>query len=312
MGQYRNIVLFVLLGAIWGGAYPVIKVGVAANPPVSFAAVRYDIAGAIMVVAVALTADYWYPRSRADWLSVGLGATLIIAAYNALLFVGEQLIPSAIAGILVGLMPLFSAGFSKLLLAGERLDALDALGVLLGFAGIVAISAPDAKSLLASNVVGQLLVVGAAVSMALGSVLTERLDTTQPAMTMEAWSMALGAVALHGVVTVRSGTPYVPIEWTRTTMLGMLYLAVLSSALAYFLYFDLLDRLGPVEMNFIAYAGAAFGVVFGFFLLGERVDVAGLSGFVAILSGFMLLKRTEIASRFGTTAVSEERAERND
>jgi len=67
VGQYRNIGLFVLLGAIWGGAYPVIKVAVAGNPPVSVAAVRYDIAGAIMLVYVALTTDYWYPQSRADW-----------------------------------------------------------------------------------------------------------------------------------------------------------------------------------------------------------------------------------------------------
>lgn len=312
MSQYRNAALFVLLGAIWGGAYPVIKVGVAANPPVTFAAVRYDIAGALMVTAVALTTDYWRPRSRGDWLSVGLGATLIIAAYNAFLFLGEQLIPSAIAGILVGLMPLFSAGFSKLFLPGERLAIADAVGVVLGFAGIVAISAPDAASLLASNVAGQLLVVGAAASMALGSVLTERVDASQPVVTMEAWSMALGAVVLHGVVAVRSGTPYVPVEWTRTTVLGMLYLAVLSSALAYLLYFDLLDRLGPVEMNFIAYAAAAFGVVFGFLLLGERVGVIGLLGFAAILSGFLILKRAAIAARFGTEERPDDGVERTD
>lgn len=306
MSRYRNLLLFLALGAIWGGAYPVIKVGVAANPPVTFAAIRYDVAGVIMVAAVALTSDYWYPRTRADWINVGLGATLIIAAYNALLFVGEQIVPSAIAAILVGLMPLFSAGFSKVLLPEERLQVLDALGVLLGFVGIVVISAPDPGALLGADVLGQLLVVGAALAMALGSVLTERFEASQPVMTMEAWSMALGAVVLHVAVTVQSGTPYVPIEWTTTTILGMAYLAVLSSAVGYFLYFDLLDRLGPVEMNFIAYAAAAFGVVFGFLFLEEQVSTNALVGFVAIVGGFVLLKRRVLRQRFGDGQAVEE------
>lgn len=83
----------------------------------------------------------------------------------------------------------------------------------------------------------------------------------------------------------------------------LLYLAVFSSAVAYFLYFHLLERLGPFEMNFIAYAAAAFGALTGWLFLGERITAYTLAGYALIVTGFVLLKRDEIRG-----AVSQSRS----
>lgn len=306
MSRRRNIVLFVVLGAVWGGAYPAIKAGLVDASPVLFAAIRYDIASAVMLAYVAVTTDYWRPRTRADWFSAGIAGAFIIAAYNGLLFVGETAVPSAVAGILVGLVPIFTAVFSGPLLPDADLDAAGVAGVLLGFAGVLVISRPDPSNLLSSNVVGQLLVLGAAVSAALGSVLTERVDAAQPSETMEAWAMLVGAVLLHAVGAVR---PEASVRLTPRFVVVVVYLSVLSSAVAYFIYFDLLDRLGAFEINFIAYAAAAFGALFGWLLLNEQLTAYTLVGYLCILGGFVLLKKDELRREFDDSNTSRERAD---
>lgn len=294
MSGYRNVLLFLLLGAVWGGAYPVIKIGVEYMPPTLFAAIRYDIAGLLLLCYVVACTDYWRPRTRGDWVNAILGGVLIIAAYNALLFIGQQSVKSAIAGILVGMMPVFSAWFSSLLLRDETLDGFNALGIVLGFLGIALIARPSPSTLLSSSLYGQLLVVGAAASMALGSVLSQRVDAEQPAVTMETWSMLIGALVLHVTAMARSEGGLETIPITTETVLIVVYLAVLSSAVAYFIYFDLLDRLGPIEMNFIAYVAAGFGAFFSWVLLSEQVDALTIVGFLTIIAGFVLMKREQI------------------
>jgi drug/metabolite transporter (DMT)-like permease len=88
MSTYRNGGLFCLLALLWGTAFVAIKAGLAYVPPVLFAAVRYDVAAAIMLVYAAAVTDNWRPRTRADWIAVGINGLLVIGAYNALLFVG--------------------------------------------------------------------------------------------------------------------------------------------------------------------------------------------------------------------------------
>lgn len=294
VSRYRDFGLFVLLGAIWGAAYPAIKVGVASVPPVLYAAVRYDIASLVMLGYVGYASDYWRPRTRGDWFNVGVGGVFIIGAYNAFVFVGETIVPSAIAAILIGLVPLFTTAFTRALLPTEGLDVAGGVGLLLGFLGILVVSRPDPTQLLTSDVVGQGFILIAAASMAFGSVLSQRVESALPVLTMEAWSMALGAVTLHLAAFARPSVPVWEVQWTTQSIVMLGYLAIFSSAIAYFLYFDLLERLGPVEMNFIAYAAAAFGALSGWLFLDERITVFTLTGFGLIVGGFVLLKRDEI------------------
>ncbi|ARS89514.1 DMT family transporter [Natrarchaeobaculum aegyptiacum] len=292
MGSRSYILLFVVLGIIWGGAYPAIRVGVETVPPVFYAAVRYDIAAIIMLISIYRSVDYWYPQNTGDWINVGFGGLLIIGAYNAFLFTGQTIIPSAVAAILVGLMPVFTTFFSQTLVSDENLTLSGVSGILLGFVGIIIISRPDPSHLLGGDTFGQVLVIAAAASMALGSVLTERVDSDQPAITMETWSMAVGAIVLH-VASFQTTTSPWAIQWTPSAILMLVYLSVLASAAGYFIYFYLLEELGAFEMNFIAYLAAAFGVIIGWAVLQERITPYTLIGFGCIFCGFLLMRKDE-------------------
>jgi len=295
--RFRNAALFVALAIAWGSAFTAIKAGLAFFPPVLFAALRYDLAGVLMLAYAAYATDRWRPRTRGEWRLVAVGGTLMIAAYHAFLFVGEQGTTSAAAAIVVALSPVLTTGFARVLLPDERLTPLGVVGLLVGFVGVGVLTDPDPNDLLDARTVSVLLVFLAAASFALGSVLTRRADADLPVETMEAWSMLLGAALMHGVSAAVAESAS-DVAWTAEAVLALLYLVVVASALGFLVYFDLLDRLGPIEINLVSYAAPVVAAVTGFLALGEAPTVHVAGGFALVLAGFVLVKRNALRDEF--------------
>jgi len=293
--NYRDAVLFLALAAVWGSAFPAIKAGLEAGfEPVLFAAVRYDVAGVVMLAYAARVSDRWLPRTRADWTTVGIAAVLMIAAYHAFLFVGEQQTTSAVAAVVVSLSPVLTTGFARAFLPSERLSVAGLAGLTLGLIGVVVLSNPDPENLLAGNTVGVLLVLSASTCFALGSVLTQRVDDALSIETMEAWSMLLGAGLMH-VVSVGIGEPQV-IPRNTEALFAITYLSLAASAAGFLVYFELLDRLGPIEINLVSYVAPVFAALVGLLWLAEPITPNTVAGFLVIFSGFCLLKRRALAA----------------
>lgn len=288
--RFRNAILFAALAVAWGSAFTAIKSGLAFFPPVLFAAFRYDVAGVLMFGYAIATTDNWRPRGRNEWILVGIGGTLMIAAYHSFLFVGEQGTTSAAAAIIISLSPVLTTGFARAFLPDERLTLIGGGGLLIGFAGVAILSAPDPNDLLNTRTVSMVLVFLAAASFALGSVLTRRVQGTLPIETMEAWAMLIGAVLMHVISFGLAESPS-DVRWTIEGILSLLYLVVVASALGFLIYFDLLDRLGPIEINLVSYAAPVVAAVTGLVFLGETPTVHTATGFLCILLGFVLLKR---------------------
>ncbi|MFW5940119.1 MAG: DMT family transporter [Halolamina sp.] len=297
MSRYRNLGLFLLLAAVWGSAFMAIKAGLDVFPPVLFAAIRYDIAGVLMLGYAWWVLDDPIPRGRDQWGTVAVGAVLLIAAYHAFLFVGEadESVTSGSAAVIVGLSPILTTAFARVFLPEERLEPAGLFGLVLGLAGAVVLANPDPSNLLSGGMVAKLLIVAAAASFALGAVLTRWIDSDLPVESMEAWSMLFGALLMH-VVSVGLGESFATIELNVRAVASMGYLSVAASAFGFLLYFDLLDRLGAVEINLVSYVSPVFAALSGWLVLGELVTPATVAGFLLILAGFALLKRRQIAS----------------
>ncbi|MCU4971659.1 EamA family transporter [Halobacteria archaeon AArc-m2/3/4] len=301
MSRYRSLALFLVLACVWGSAFVAISAGLEYFPPVLFAAFRYDVAGLLMLAYAAYAIDdrNWIPHGREEWLLVAVGAVLLIAAYHTFLFVGQQHTTAAAAAILVSLSPVLTTGFARLLVPSDALSPIGVLGVAIGLVGVAIITQPDPSNLLATDVVAKLLIVLAAASFALGSVLTRRIDASLPIEAMEAWAMLGGALLMHGV-SLALREPVVPSEWLHLEAIGALaYLAVVASAVGFLLYFDLLERLGAVEINMVSYVAPVFAALVGWLYLGEVIDLATGVGFVVIAVGFALVKRRALREEFG-------------
>ncbi|TKX79185.1 DMT family transporter [Halorubrum sp. SD626R] len=295
MSRLRTLSLFLVLAAVWGSAFMAINAGLAYFPPVLFAAFRFDVAGVVMLAYAAYAVDDPLPRGRDEWSVVAVGATLIIAAYHAFLFVGESdpAVTSAVAAVIVSLSPVLTTAFARAFLPSERLTAVGVVGLLVGLAGAVVLAAPDPANLTGSGTVAKFLVLLAAAAFALGSVLTRAADTEMAIETMEAWSMLVGAVLTH-LLSFALGESAADVAWTSEAVLSLAYLAVAASGLGFLIYFRLLDRLGPIEINLVSYVAPVFAALAGWAFLGEGVTPNTVAGFAIICVGFALVKRAAL------------------
>ena len=294
MRSSKHTALFLLLSVVWGVSFVAIKAGLDYFPPVVFAALRYDVAGLLLVGYALAAADRPLPRTRADLAAVLVSGVLMIAGYNGLLFVGERGTTGAVAAIIVSLSPLLTTGFARALLPSERLSPAGVGGVLLGLAGVGIVARPDPANLLSGDLASMGLILLAAASSALGSVLLGRVPSDISTEGLVAWSMLVGALVMHAAALALPGESLAAIRWTPTALLALAYLALVASAFAYLVYFDLLGRWGPIRINLISYVIPVFAALAGWLLLDETVDALTVAGFGVVLLGFALVKRDEL------------------
>lgn len=292
--RYGTAALFVLLAAVWGFSFVAARAALPYIPPVPLAALRFDIVAIVMLGYAATTTDRWYPETQGELRAVLLGGTLFVAVHHALLFAGQQYVTSALAAVVISSDPILAAGFAWVLLADERPDRLELVGLVVGLIGVAIIANPALGTVDANTLLGVGLVFLSAAAFALGAVLTRRYRTDLPVRSLQAWMMVVGAPLLHLADLILPLPGFDAVEWTTPAVLGVAYLALVAGAGGYLLYFVLLDRIGPVEVNLIGYAAPVFAAIGGRIFLSEAVAPRTGFGFIAIASGFVLIKRNAI------------------
>lgn len=285
--------MFVLLGFLWGSSFVTIDLGLRFFPPVLFAALRYYIAGAAVFGVALLTTDYWRPRTRNDAVVVAVVGSLMIGGHHAFLYLGQEYVSGPVAAVVISLGPVLTAVFAGVLL-GDRLTRLGVVGFALGILGVSLVARPNPDQLLSSDVTGIAIVFVASVCFALGAVLTRPFDSGLPARSVQAWGMLVGAPLLHAVSVAR-GETFAAIEWTPAATASLVYLALVAGAAAFLIYFALLDRLGPTEINLIGYLEPVAATLISWAVLGELVDPLTAAGLVTIFVGFACIKRRALS-----------------
>jgi drug/metabolite transporter (DMT)-like permease len=298
--RYRDAALFALLATLFGGSFVAIKTGLGAIPPLLFAGLRFDIAAVVLLGYIALTRDRetWVPRTRGDFLGIGVAAALLIAANNALLFLGQGSTTTAAAAVMYGLNPILAPLFAWWLLK-QRLSAVGMLGIVVALAGVVIIVQPSPASLAGGSALGQLLVLGAASAVALGSVGLQYVEPRMNSVPLTAWAMAGGAVLLHATSAAVGETIPAVGSLAPVILLSILAIAIPSTAVAYPIYFGLIGRVGPVRANLVAYTVPVVAALMGWALLGETISVWTAVGFLVVVVGFALVERTVIREELG-------------
>ncbi|MFW6018582.1 MAG: DMT family transporter [Halapricum sp.] len=285
--------MFGLLSLLWGGSFVAIDIGLRDLPPVLFAALRYDVAGLLVLGYAAVMTDRWRPRSGQEWLLVSFLGLFMFGAYNALIYIGIDYVSGAVASIVISLGPVLTAGFAATLGIEEPPNRVGALGFLAAMIGVVLVADPDPTALVDTNTVGIGIVLLGSTSFAFGTVASRPIDVDLPLSTVQAWAMLGGAVFLHLASPLRGETASLA-SATPSTALALVYLGVVSGAFAYALYFRLLDRLGPTEINLVGYAEPVVANGLSWLVLGQTIALSTLGGFAAIFTGFALLKRKSI------------------
>lgn len=284
--------LFVGLAALWGTAYLAIEVGLRTVPPVTLAALRFDVAGlALLVVAGVLAVRRGHrfrPRGREEWAQVGVGGVLVVGVHFALLFAGQRYVSGGVASVVMSLVPVLTPVFALGLLPDERLDARETLGVLLGLVGVVVVARPDPSG--GTTALGVALLALSAASFALGSVLTRRYESDLSVMAAQAWTMLVGAAVLDMLVVGLPGESFAQVAPTPAALAALAYLSLGASVAGFVAYFRLLDRFGPNETTLVSYAVPMFAALSEWLVLGETISPTTAAGFGIIAAGFAAVK----------------------
>jgi probable blue pigment (indigoidine) exporter len=284
----RTLLLLVVLGLIWGSAYPVIRYGlVEGATPLTYAAVRY-LFSAIAIAAVAAATRVPRPNARSLGLSGVIGLP-IVGVYGLLLYVGEATTSGNLSAILIAVAPLLTALFALPILPGERLHRWGYLGLIVGFVGVAVLVAPPPGIVLASSVWGPVEVVGAAASFAIGSVILRRQRPEGETLWGVSVQFAVATAFLVALLPVLEPHPALPL--TDGVLLTLAYLVLGPSLAGYALYFYLHHHVGPGRANVVAYVNPVAALTIGTLLFLEPFQWWELAGFALIVVGLTLLTR---------------------
>lgn len=302
----RLVGAFLLLGTLWGSSFVAIDIGLGYFPPIEFAALRYLIAGVVVLGYAWYSTPRWYPQTHKEWLVATIAGSFLIGGHHAFLYLGQQHISGPVAAVIISLGPVLTALFAAGLL-GDRVTSLDFVGFALGFLGVFFVAQPgvpegagqslavrflalDPGALLAGDGIGVGTVFLGATCFALGAVLTQPIETTLPPRTVQAWAMLIGATLLFVAGIVR-GESLAAIQWTPVSSLSLVYLGIVTGAGAFLLYFELLDRIGATQINLIGYLEPVSATVLSWLLLDELIDPLTACGFLTIIAGFVCIQR---------------------
>ncbi|HTW39345.1 MAG TPA: EamA family transporter [Thermoplasmata archaeon] len=278
--------LLVILGLIWGSAYPVIRFGIVSGAsPIAFADARYAVS-AVAIAALALATKVPRPSARALGLSALIGLP-IVGLYGLFLYVGEEFTSGGLASILIAVAPLMTVLFALPVLPGESLKKTGYLGLAFGFVGVFVLVFPPPGVVLATNLWGPVLVLAAGASFAIGSVI---LRAKRPeGETLWGVSVQFAVATMFLLIVLPFLEPVSTLPLSRNVLVSLAYLVLMPSVAGYALYFALHHRIGPGRANVVAYVNPVAALSIGTLLFAEPFEWWELAGFGLVVVGLTLV-----------------------
>lgn len=286
---------FLLLTVIWGTTWAAIRIGLQGLPPFTGVALRFLVAGALLLALVPVfgVRFTWSRREIGLWIANG---ALAFSASYTIVYWAEQYIPSGLAAVLFATYPLFVAGLAHLALPGERLSAGAAVGVLLGFLGVALIFSDDLRSLGGGSVRAVALVfLFSPVVSALATVAVKRWGAGIHPLSLTAVPMLLTGIVVGGLAL--SFESRAALVFDLRSLGALLYLALLGSAVTFTVYYWMLAHAPATRVALIAYTIPIVAVAVGALAFGEPLRPRFLAGAVLVLAGVAIVNRSRVAGR---------------
>ena len=283
----RDWVLLLALSAMWGSAFLFIKLGVSSVPPATLVASRIALGALILCVALRWRGLVLPPLGRA-WLPFVVIALVGNSAPFFLISWGQQTVDSALAGILMAIMPLTTLLLAHFFVAGERMTFWRTSGFVIGFSGIVVLMGPAALAGLDGNIVAELAVLGGAICYATNSVISRRVIKTDFLVASAAVMIVATLMTLPLALVIDRPWQLSP---ARDSVAAILWLGFGPTALATILYFELIASAGPTFMSLVNYLTPVIAIVAGVLLLGEQPGATAYAGLGLILFGIAVSRR---------------------
>jgi probable blue pigment (indigoidine) exporter len=282
MTSKRDILIISLAPIIWGSTYIVTTEFLPPGIPITIAMLRALPAGLLLLLLVRRLPDQaWIGR-------IFILGALNFAIFWSLLFVSAYRLPGGVAATIGATQALIVILLSRIALA-TPIRQMALLAAMLGIGGVALLLMTPKASL---DPVGIAAGLGAAASMAAGTVFSRRWRPPVPLLTFTAWQLTAGGVLLLPLaLSLEPGLP----ELSPKNLIGLAYLSIIGAALTYFAWFRGVDRMAPSAISTLGFLSPVSAVVLGWLCLGQSLSPGQAAGAIIILASITISQKASVS-----------------
>ncbi len=282
-----DIARLVFVGAVWGGAFLFISIALQDFGPISIATWRVTL-GAAVLIAIALLIGQKLSTGLRNWRLIFIVGFLNSAVPFFLISWGQQFISSAESALLVAMGTFVSLLLSHYTSDDERINTPRVIGVSIGFVGVMVLVIWDLIESGTGNLPGQLAVMAAGCSYATSSVISRRL-THLPMISTSAVTMTSACLYMIPLAFLLENP--LPAEVNASSVIALVYLGVIGTALAFTLRFFIIRANGAVFMSQVGYLVPLFGVIWSGLYFADAINLQTLISLAMILLGIAVTRK---------------------
>lgn len=277
------------LSVLWGGSFFFAKVAIGELRPLTVVFARVALAALALNLVLSLTGRSLFRRGTPWPAFIAMGLLNNMIPFS-LIFWGQTQIASGLASILNATTPLFTLVVAHLATRDERMDGAKVAALLTGLAGVALLVGPDLLVGDQSGFMGQLACLGAALSYAFAGVYGRRFQTMGMAPMQAAAGQVTASAMLILPIMLMIDLPWtLPAPPSATVWAALAGLALLSTALAYVLYFQILAAAGAINLLLVTFLIPVTAILLGTAFLGERLAPRQFAGMALIGVGLAVL-----------------------
>ena len=278
--------LLVILSAIWGSAFIAIKISLETLNPISVASLR------LIVASICLLIFFYYKNYKLNftkeniYILIGVG---IIGNFIPFFLISwaEQYIQSNIAGLLMSIGPIITLVLAHFFTKDDKFTLIKFFSVIVGFVGALFIIDVQALFSLSSDsqisFIAKIAVILAALGYMISNIMAynklEKINT----LTITTFATLFGAIT--SIPFMIYFEYYSPSTISYSSTLSIIYLGVFPTAIAFQFRYYITKKSGPIFLSYVAYLIPAFAVLWGYIILGEKVNPTSLIGILLVLIG---------------------------
>jgi len=294
--RWMVILAFGLVYLFWGSTYLAIDIAVQTIPPALMCALRFSVAGSVMLAVCGATGRriLYSPRQIALAAVVGL---LLLMGGNLTLSYAELAVSSGLSALIIAITPLWFLVLDSLLLGDHHISRRGKTGLLLGILGLFVLVWPEiaAGSMGRREFWASISLIGGSFSWALGSVLARRWQSGMDVFSSTGWQV-LAAGAGNFIFALLNGDLN-HVTWGPRSLAAVAYLVVCGSWIGYTAYIWLLEHVPTSKVSTYAYVNPVVAVFLGWLILHERVDRFILAGSAIVVLSVILVTSAKVKEK---------------
>lgn len=289
MTPLKRFLWTLLLASMWSPSFLFIKFAIQDFQPLTIASLRVSLAACILC-GILVWKKRPLPLSFRFW-----GIMLVMAIFSSaipffLFCYAEKSIDSALAAILNGCTPMFTAFLAQLFVPSDRMDAQKGVGIALSAAGLVLLFTPNLLQGVSGTTLGMLAATAAAFSYAMSHVYGKLFTSGQPAFVAPAAQLILSSLLLWPLALWFDNPLSLPMP-SYQAIGGVIGLAIMGTVCAFIIYYYLLEQCGPTAISMSACFFPVAGMLLGFVILGESMTLSGIFAASLILLGMVSVNK---------------------